>query len=140
MHNAKARGKLTPHRDGGHGQFRIPLHMRGNDFAKVHPVQLVSTQNQHILKVIVQDVDQVLPNGIGRALVPRVARRGLLCCKDVNKTLRKVVELVGVGNMPMQRGRVELSQQINLVEPGVDAVRDGDVHQAILPGQWHGRL
>ena len=86
LHDAEAWGEFASYRDSGHGQFRLPLHVRGDDFAKVHPVKLVSTEDQHVFKVIVQDVDQVFPDGIGRTFVPRVARRRLLRREDVNET------------------------------------------------------
>ena len=140
VHDAKTGGIFAAHRDGGHGQLRLPLKVRGDDLAEVHPVKLVPAQDQHVLKVIVQQVNQVLADGIGRALVPRVARRRLLRREDVDKPARKVVKLVRVGDVPVQRGGIELGQQVNLVQPGVDAVRNWDVHQAILPRQRHCRL
>ena len=42
--------------------------------------------------------------------------------------------------MAMQRRRVELREQINAPQTGVDAIGDGYVHQAILPGQRHSGL
>ena len=42
--------------------------------------------------------------------------------------------------MPVQRGGIELRQNVNAPEAGVDAVGDGDVHQPVFAGEGHGGL
>ena len=51
-----------------------------------------------------------------------------------------MVELVGLGNMPVKRGGVELGQQINPAQAGVDAVGNGNVHQPVFTGQGNRRF
>ena len=51
-----------------------------------------------------------------------------------------MVKLVRVRNVPVQRGRVELREQIDLIEARVNAVRYRNIHQPILARQRHRRL
>jgi hypothetical protein len=42
--------------------------------------------------------------------------------------------------VPVQRGRVELGQAVDLVDVAVEAVADRDVNEAVVSAQWHSRL
>ncbi len=42
--------------------------------------------------------------------------------------------------MPVKGGGIELGQEINAAEARIDAIGDGDIHQAVFAGQRHGRL
>ena len=50
------------------------------------------------------------------------------------------VELVGVGDVPVQADGQELRQDVDAVEAAVDAVADRDVDEAVLAGDRDGRL
>jgi len=47
---------------------------------------------------------------------------------------------VGLGQVAVQGGRVELGQAVHLVDVGVEAIADGNVDQAVVGTQWHGGL
>jgi hypothetical protein len=49
-----------------------------------------------------------------------------------------MIELVGLGNVPVQRSGVELRQQINALQVGVEAVGNGDIDEAIFACQRNG--
>jgi len=38
----------------------------------------------------------------------------------------------------MERGGVELSQQVNATQPGINTVGDRDIDEAIFAGKWDG--
>ena len=78
VHNAECLGQVPADRDGRYGQFRLLLDVRRDDVAEVHPVQLIPAQDQEVLKVVVQQVNQVFTDGVSRALIPRVAGQRLL--------------------------------------------------------------
>ena len=42
--------------------------------------------------------------------------------------------------MLIERGRIKLSQYVYFKYAGVDAVTDGNIHQAVFSTQWNGRL
>src|SRR5262249_13544124 len=50
------------------------------------------------------------------------------------------VELVRVGDVPVQADGEELGEHVDVVEPAVDAVGDWDVDEPVLAGDGDGRL
>ena len=70
LHDAEAAGRLRPHRDGGDGDFRAGRHVLLEKRAEIHPVELVARQDEHQPVGVVREVHQVLPDGVGGALVP----------------------------------------------------------------------
>ena len=52
--------------------------------------------------------------------------------EDFDEAAGEVVELVALGNVPVQRGGVELGEQVHPEHAGVDAVGDRHIHQAVL--------
>ena len=79
-----------------------------------------------------------LTDGIGRALEPVGVVRSLLCRKNVHKPSVEHVELVTLDDMFVQRRRIELCQNEDLVHIGVQAVADRNVDDAILSSQRNG--
>ena len=45
-----------------------------------------------------------------------------------------------MGDMAVQRGRIELGQHGNVVDARIDAVADGNIDQPVLAGNGNGRL
>ena len=99
---------------------------------EIHPIQLVAAQDQQVIEVISEEVNQILAHGIGGALVPGSIRQGLLGGEDLDEAAGKQVKLVRLGNMPVQRGGIELGQNVNAFISGVDAIGDGHIHDAVL--------
>ena len=114
--------------------------MLGDDLAEIHPVELVAAQNEHVIERMIQKMNHVLAHGVGGALIPRGVRRRLFGGEDFHEAAAEVVELVGLRDVPVQRGGVELRQQIDAAQAGVDAVGDRDVHEAVFAGERHRRL
>src|SRR5450756_993781 len=85
-------------------------------------------------------MDDVLAHRVRRSLVPRGVGQGLLGRQDLDKTARKMVEFVRLRHVPVQGRRIKLRQQVDPLDPGVDAVGNRYVHEAVFAGQWHGRL
>jgi len=46
-----------------------------------------------------------------------------------------MVEFVRLRNMPVERSGIELGQEINSAQAGVDAVGNGDIDEAIFTGE-----
>jgi hypothetical protein len=42
--------------------------------------------------------------------------------------------------MAVEGGGIELGQQVNAFQARIDAIGNGDVHQAVFPGERHGRF
>ena len=114
--------------------------MLRDDRAEIHAIKLVAAQNQQVFEIVVQKMNQVLADGVGGALIPGSVGEGLLGGQDFDEAAGEMVELVGLRNVAMQRGRVELRQQINASQAGIDAVGNRDVDQPIFAGERHGGL
>jgi len=107
---------------------------------EVHAVELVTREDQEVRGGLVREVNEVLPHGIRGALVPVIRFQGLLGGEDLHEALAECIETVGVVDVPVQRGGIELGKDIDLAQAGMDAVGDGDVDQPELPAEGHGRL
>ena len=140
LHDAEALGLITRHGNRRHRQVCIRLDVLRDDAAEIHPVELVAAEDDEILEVVVEEVCEVLANGVGGAFIPGSAGRGLFRCEDFNKPAGEVVELVGLRNVPVQRRGVELREDVDAFEVRVDAVRDRNVHQTVFAGEWNGGL
>jgi hypothetical protein len=107
----------------------------------VHAVQLVAAQDEDLVRLLPLDVRQVLPHRVGRPLVPPdVLLVRLLGGQDLDEPVAEHVELVRVGDVPVQTDAQELGEHVDVPQPAVDAVGNGDVDQTVLAGHRHGRL
>ena len=114
--------------------------MRGDHVLEVHPVELIAGEDQHVLDARLLDVAEVLPHGVGRALIPVGVVERLLGGQDLDEAAVERVEGVRAADVAVQADRVELRQHVAAVQAAVDAVRQGDVDQPILARHRHGRL
>jgi hypothetical protein len=94
-----------------------------------------------VLGLFAADRVDVLVNGIGRAHVPVGAR-------PLHRR-HQLIELAQLlrhnprppfADVPVQRQRLVLGQDINLAQPGVDAVGERDVDDAVMPAKRHCRF
>ena len=75
---------------------------------KMHPVELVAGEDQDVVVAVFGEVRNVAPNGVGGALIPALVLHRLLGGQDLDEPAAEGVELVRVGDMPVQAHRVEL--------------------------------
>ena len=134
-HDAERVRGLGPYRSGGDGHLGSARRMPLEQGAEIHPVELVPRQNEHQAVRVVAEVDQVLAHGIGGALVPALALGPLLRREDLDEAAGEAVEAVALLDVAVQRAAVELRQQADAAEVGVEAVADRDVHDPVLPAQ-----
>jgi len=99
-----------------------------------------SRKNQHIVRGFVGEIGDVLAHGVGGALVPRLVLHCLLRGEDLHETPGERIKLVRVVNVSMQAHGVELREDEDAVQTGVDAVGYGNIDEAIFPGDRHGWL
>ena len=77
---------------------------------------------------------------IRRALVPVDAAGRLFGRQYLHPAAREQAELIGLSNMPVQRNRIVLRQDVDLLDAGVETVADGNIHQPVTAGDGHRRL
>ena len=129
---------VAPDGNGGDGDVRPGLDVLVDHLAEIHAIQLVAAQDDEIIKIVVQKVHQIFPHRVRRAFIPRRVGERLLRREDFHKAARELVEFVRARNVPVQRRGIELRQNVNAPEAGVDAVGDRDVHEAVFSGERHG--
>src|SRR5579884_3694551 len=137
LHDAQCFRFRAPHRDGRDGEVGAGLHVLVHDAAEIHPIKLVAAQDEQIFEIMVQDVNQIFAHGIGGTLIPRRIGKRLFGGKYLDEPAAEMVELVRLRDVAMQGSGVELRQQINAAQAGIDAVGDRDVHKAIFAGERH---
>jgi WD40 repeat protein len=69
-HDAEAGGVTGVHRECGDGQVRFTGDVLAHDFAEVHAVELVATEDEEVIMPAFEEVAQILPHGIGGTLKP----------------------------------------------------------------------
>jgi hypothetical protein len=85
-------------------------------------------------------LEYLLAYGVGVPLVPIGGFGGLLGGQDLDKTGVKRIEVVGLGDVAVERMRVKLGKHVNAIDAGVDTIADGNVNQPIFSGNWDSRF
>ncbi len=101
---------------------------------------MIPSQNENIFDSRTLNFDELAADGIGCALVPTGAARGLFRRPDLDPALSENIAAVGAKDVAMERNRVELGRDSNFVDTRIEAVADGNIDQAILSRDRHGRL
>ena len=63
--------------------------------AEVHAVELIAAEDDVVLVRVLEEIAEVLPHGVGGALVPARVRGRLLRGEDLDEAAGEIVELVG---------------------------------------------
>jgi len=108
-----------------------------DDFAEIHPIQLIAGKDQNEIVRRSPKMDEVAPDCGRRALIPVRPRLRLLRGKNVDKTAAEGIEVIGALDMAVQRRRIELGENEDPVDIRVDAVADRDIDQTIFAGKWN---
>src|ERR1700746_2410468 len=131
---------MLPYWFCGQSDVCAPLDVLMQNLPKIHSVKLVATQDEVVIVRPLEEVAHVLPHGVGSSLIPLRAGGRLLRGENVYKAARKIIELVAGLDVPMQRHAVELSQDIDRPQLGVQTIADGDVDDAIFAAERHRRF
>ena len=124
----------------GDGDVGAGSGMLTDDPAKIHPIQLVAAEDEQVIEIVIEEVREIFPHGVGGTFIPRRVGERLPRREDFHEAARKEVEFIRARNVAVQRGGIELRQNVNAPESGVNAVGNRDVHQPVFAGQRHGGL
>jgi hypothetical protein len=83
---------------------------------------------------------QMLPHGVSRALEPIGIGHSLFSSQYFGEAFRKRVEAVGVRDVMVQRRGIELRQDEDFLESGIEAVADRNIDQPVLSSERDSRL
>jgi len=141
LHDAESLGRLPLDRQGGNGQVGAGCEVVGHEDLEVHLVKLVAAEDEEIFPRALEEVGQILADGIGGALIPTGAGRCLLGGEDFHEAARtEDVEFVGRADVLVQRRAVELREQVDAANTGIQAIADRDINEAVFAAERDGRL
>ena len=103
MHQTKALGLLAINRERCDGEISAASAVLRHEMGVVHPVELVTRKDQHLVDVPLLQQPFVFANGISCAFEPTGALWCLLGSQHFNKSLIKPRrEVEGLGDMAIQ--------------------------------------
>src|SRR5262249_22686877 len=138
--DTEVRGLFAVDWQGGDRDVRLGIDVCLEHPLKIHAVELIARKDQDVVDPRPLNRSQVLPHGVCRSLVPLLPFERLLGREDFYEAAAEQVELVRLIDVPVKTDRVELREDVDAIEPAVEAVRDRDVDEAVFAGQWHGGL
>src|SRR5208282_2879563 len=126
---------------GGEGDIGVLLIVVLEHPAVVHFVDVVAGKNDDMRRLLAADRIDVLVNRVGGAHVP-VAPRALGRRQQLVELAEFLADDAGpsFADVAIERERLVLSEDVDPPQAGVDAVGEGDVDDAIVPAERHGRL
>jgi len=105
---------------------------------------VVAGEDDDVLHQAVLDVAEhprVLAHGVRGALEPVSVGRRLRCREHLHEALtRNALSVVRLAQVAVERGRVELREDVDLGDAAVQAVAHRHVDQAVRAADWHRRL
>jgi hypothetical protein len=106
----------------------------------VHAVKLVARENQVIVILTPGKSMQMLPDGIGCPLKPIGIGHCLLRSEDFDESLREGVESECRRDVVIERSGIELCQNKQSLQTGIQAVADWNINEAVLSTERHRRF
>ena len=126
--------------DAADSHIGLFVYMEGKHRTIVHFIYMITGQYQYIRRVMTTQNVEILIDCIRRALEPLRAVPGLLGSEDADEAGAEVVEVVGERNVLVEALGVVLGEDEDPAQVRVEAVADGDVDEAVLARDGHGRL
>ena len=84
--------------------------------AEIHAIELVAAEDEQVFEIVVQEMDEVFADGVGGALIPGGVGEGLFGREDFDEAAGEMIELVGLRNVAVERGGIELGQQVDALQ------------------------
>src|SRR5262245_60856241 len=101
---------------------------------------MIAGENQVVVGRVPREMPRSLPDRVRGALVPMRIVGCLLRSQDFDEAPAEQIHAVGLADVPVQRGGVELGQDENPAHVRVKTVADRDVDEAIFAADRHGWL
>jgi hypothetical protein len=114
--------------------------VRVDNLRVVHAVEVIAREDHVVVGFVARNVARRLTDGVSRALEPVGVVRRLFGRQDFDEALAEQIHPVGLPDMPVERRGVELRQDEDAPDIGVQAIADRDVDEAVLAGDRDRRL
>ena len=138
--DAHAGGVGGSHGKGGNRDVGVAVAVLVDQDGVIHAVEVIAGQDQVVVGVVAHEMPGRLPDRVGGALIPVGVVGRLLSREDLDEAVAERVHPVGLRDVPVERGGVELRQHEDAADVRVQAIADRDVDEAVAPADWHGRL
>ena len=127
------------HRNRGDRQIGVVRDVLLKHLIHIHFVDVIATEHADILRLLVENQLQVLKDGVGRAAEPErtfahLRRNDVDVLADLRNEAPRARDVLDQGV------RLELRQNFELQETGIDEVVDDEVDDAVAPAEWNGRF
>ena len=140
-HQPEASRRCGIHRQGRHRQRRTAGPVGLDEGLVIHAVELITGKDQQLIYIPRLNQLAVLAHSIRCALKPAWTVGGLLGRQHLDKAVAEARgEVVGEADVTVEGLTVELGERVDLVDPGIDAIADRYVDQAINAAQGNRRL
>ena len=137
--NAEFTGLGNRHRNSGDCEEGGTAQVEINHLVDVHLVDVVTSENGYEVRAFVGNQVDVLEDGVGCTLVPVVASAHL-CRNQVHVLVEACVQVPGCRNVLVQGIALELRQDFDFKDSGVDKVVQNKVDNTVGSAKVHGRL
>ena len=102
-HQTERLGLFGIHRQSCNGEISTRAAMMLDEQAVIHPVELVTRQDQVLIDIPFLEQPLILTNGVSRSLKPGRTFRGLLCSENLNEALAEpCTQVIGLGEMAIE--------------------------------------
>ena len=141
IHNAEAAGLIQRHVQNGNGTVRTRFLMLLQHLAVVHFIDMVTGQNQHVVRIITVDEIQILIDRIGGTLIPVCAVASLIRRQNAY-TAGHAVQIPGltVADILIQNKRLILGQNTHGINTGIHAVGHRKIDDTVFAAKLDCRL
>jgi len=139
-HDSHRLGGVAIDRHAGDGHIGPGPAVAGHHLGEIHAIELIARENQDVVDLGLFQVPEVLPDGVGRSLIPVGVFQRLLGGQDFDESLAELIEGVSAADVAVQAGRIELGQHVNPVDAAVDAIRQRNVDQPVFARERDGWL
>jgi hypothetical protein len=138
--DAEARRIADGHLDRRDRRIGALLDMEPQHLGVVHLVHVVAREHDDVQGGLTRDRIEVLVHGIGRAEIPVLAD-ALLRGKDFDEFAQLFRDDIPThADVTIERQRFVLRGDVDMPQPGIDAVAEREVDDAVRPAEIHRRL
>ena len=139
VHNAEAAGIGPGHFAHGDGGVRLVTDVEIQHVIVVHLIDVVTAEDEHIIRIILGDERHVLINGVGRAAIPFAALSLLIGGENEHAAVGQVqVPGSAAADISVQFQGLVLGQHTHYINTAVGAVGQRKVNDAVLASVGHG--
>jgi hypothetical protein len=133
LHHAETMRLVRRHLRDRHGDCGIALDVRRDERPVVHAHDVIAGQHQHALGPMLLDPVPVLRDRVGGTAIPARVLPGLVRLQDGDASLTTIeVPRTPRTDVVVERGRGMLREHTDTREPGVAAVAQDEVDDAVL--------